>query len=125
MEKYRPKGFWRGKSAIKKKQRSVKKQAFEFFKKSVWQIYLPAPKKIIRPRFDVSAKDEVHQADMMFLSFGTVMVGKTSKAYKYALTQVDVGTRNKEAEPLTPKDITDVIKSFEKIYSRHLKYPKI
>ena len=32
------------------------KQALEFLKKqAVWQIYLPAPKKIIRPRFDVSA----------------------------------------------------------------------
>ena len=73
---YSPKGFWKGHSAIKKLAKEAKvseKQAFEFLKKqAVWQIYLPAPKKIIRPRFDVSAKDEVHQADLLFLPHYTV-----------------------------------------------------
>ena len=65
MEKiyYSPKGFWRGQTAIKNLAKEVKvseKQGFEFLKRqAVWQIYLPAPKKIIRPRFNVSAKDEV------------------------------------------------------------------
>ena len=127
MEKiyYSPKGFWKGHSAIKKLAKEAKvseKQAFEFLKKqAVWQIYLPAPKKIIRPRFDVSAKDEVHQADLLFLPHDTV--GK--KTYRYALTLVDVGTRYKEAEPLTSKDSKEVARAFEKIYSRHLKYPKL
>ena len=39
----------------------------------MWQIYLPAPKKILRPRFDVSAKDEVQQADLLFLPHDTVV----------------------------------------------------
>ena len=127
MEKiyYSPKGFWKGHSAIKKLAKEAKvseKQAFEFLKKqAVWQIYLPAPKKIIRPRFDVSAKDEVHQADLLFLPHDTV--GK--KTYRYALTLVDVGTRYKEAEPLTSKGSKEVARAFEKIYSRHLKYPKL
>ena len=72
-----------------------------------------------------SAKDEVHQADLLFLSFDTVKVGRTTKTYNYALTLVDVGTRYKEAEPLTSKDSKEVVKAFEKIYSRHLKYPKL
>lgn len=127
MEKiyYSPKGFWKGQSAIKRLAKAAKvseKQAFEFLKKqAIWQIYLPAPKKIIRPRFDVSAKDEVHQADLLFLPYDTI--GR--KTYKYALTVVDVGTRYKEAEPLTSKDSKEVAKAFEKIYSRHLKYPKL
>ena len=127
MEKiyYSPKGFWRGQTAIKKLAKEAKvseKQAFEFLKKqAVWQIYLPAPKKIIRPRFDVSAKDEVHQADLLFLPHDTV----GNKTYRYALTLVDVGTRYKEAEPLTSKDSKEVAKAFKKIYSRHLKYPKL
>lgn len=131
MEKiyYSPKGFWRGKSAVKKLAKEAKvseKQALEFLKKqAVWQIYLPAPKKIIRPRFDVSAKNEVHQADLLFLPHDTVKVGRVNKTYKYALTLVDVGTRYKEAEPLTSKDSKEVAKAFEKIYSRHLKYPKL
>ena len=59
----------------------------------MWQIYLPAPKKIIRPRFDVSAKDEVLQADLLFLPHDTVKVGRINNTYKYALTLIDVGTR--------------------------------
>lgn len=131
MEKiyYSPKGFWRGHSAIKRLSKEAKvseKQALEFLKKqAIWQIYLPAPKKIIRPRFDVSAKDEVHQADLLFLPHDTVKVGRTNKTYKYALTVVDLGTRHKEAEPLTSKDSGEVAKAFEKIYSRDLKYPKL
>ena len=91
----------------------------------MWQVYLPAPKKIIRPRFDVSAKDEVHQSDLLFLPHDTVKVGRMNNTYKHALTLVDVGTRYKEAEPLTSKDSKDVAKTFEKIYSRHLKYPRL
>ena len=131
MEKiyYSPKGFWRGRTAIKKLAKEAKvseKQALEFFKKqAVWQIYLPAPKKIIRPRFDVSAKDEVHQADLLFLPHDNVKAGRVNKTYRYALTLVDVGTRYKEAEPLTSKDSKEIAKAFEKIYSRHLKYPKL
>ena len=99
MEKiyYSPKGFWRGHSAIKtlaKEAKVSEKQAHEFLKKqAVWQINLPAPKKIIRPRFDVSAKDEVLQADLLFLPQDTIKVGRINKTYKYALTLVDVGTR--------------------------------
>ena len=75
MEKiyYSPKGFWKGHTAIKKLSKEAKvseKQAFEFLRKqAIWQIYLPAPKKIIRPRFDLSAKDEMHQADLLFLPY--------------------------------------------------------
>ena len=127
MEKvyYSPKGFWKGQSAVTRLAKEAKvsrKQALEFLKKqAVWQGYLPAPKKIIRPRFDVTAKDEVHQADLLFLPHDTVR----RKTYKYALTLVDVGTRYKEAEPLTSKDSKEVAAAFEKIYKRHLNYPKL
>ena len=86
MEKiyYSPKGFWRGRTAIKKLTKEAKvteKQALEFLKKqAVWQIYLTAPKKIIRPGFDVCTKNAVHQADLLFLPHDTV--GR--KTYKYA-----------------------------------------
>ena len=83
-------------------------------KQAVWQIYLPPPKKIIRPRFDVSAENEVHQADLLFLPYDTVKVGRINKTYKYALTLVDLGTRHKEAEPLTSKDSKEVAMAFEK-----------
>ncbi len=95
MEKiyYGPKGFWKGLTAVKKLAKAAKvsdKEALEFLKKqAVWQIYLPAPKKIIRPRFDFSKKNEVHQADLLFLPHDTV--GR--KTYKYALTVVDIASR--------------------------------
>ena len=103
MEKiyYSPKGFWRGNSAIKKLSKEAKvseKRVLELLKKqAIWQIYLPAPKKIIRPRFDMSAENEVHQAGLLFLPYDTVKVGRINKTYKYALTLVDLGTRYKEA----------------------------
>ena len=73
----------------------------------MWKIYLPAPNKTIRPRFDVSAENEVHQADLLFLPYGTVKVGRINKTYKYALTLVDQGTRYTE-------DSKEVAKAFEK-----------
>ena len=127
MEKiyYSPKGFWKGLPAVEKllKEAKVsKKQALEFLKKqAVWQIYLPQPKKIIRPRFDASTKNEIHQADLLFLPHDTV----NRKTYKYALTVVDIESRYKEAEPLTSKDSSEVAKAFGNIYKRKLNYPKL
>ena len=87
----------------------------------MWQIYLPPPKKIIRPRFDTSTKNEIHQADLLFLPHDTV----NRKTYKYALTVVDIESRYKEAEPLTSKDSSEVAKAFGNIYKRKLNYPKL
>lgn len=70
-------------------------------------------------------KDEVHQADLLFLQHDIVKVGRANKTYKSALTLVDVKSRYKEAELLTSKDSKAVAKAFEKIYSRYLKYPKL
>ena len=127
MEKiyYSPKGFWKGLPAVEKLSKEAKvskKQALEFLKKqAVWQIYLPPPKKIIRPRFDASTKNEIHQADLLFLPHDSV----NRKTYKYALTVVDIESRYKEAEPLTSKDSSEVAKAFENIYKRKLNYPKL
>ena len=87
----------------------------------MWQIYLPPPKKIIRPRFDSSTKNEIHQADLLFLPHDTV----NRKTYKYALTVVDIESRYKEAEPLTSKDSSEIAKAFGNIYKRKLNYPKL
>ena len=77
---------------------------------------MPPPKKIIRPRFDASTKNEIHQADLLFLPHDTV----NRKTYKYALTVVDIESRYKEAEPLTSKDSSEVAKAFGNIYKRKL-----
>ena len=91
----------------------------------MWQIYLPPPKIIIRPRFDVSAENEVHQADLLFLPYDTVKVGRINKTYKYALTLVDLGTRYKVAEPLTSKDSKEVGVAFEKNIQKTFEIPLV
>ena len=124
---YSPKGYWKGVSAIDKLAKEAKvskKEASAFLKKqTVWQIYLPFPKYIPRAKFSVSAPNEVHQADLLFLPHDKP--GKGKKLYKYALTVVDVASRYKEAEPLSSKESGEVAKAFEKIYSRVLKWPKL
>ena len=100
---YTPQGYWKGISAIKKLATAAKVPevvAKEWlFRQALWQIYLPAPRYIPRPKFDVPTPNKVHQADLLFLPHDKV--GRNT--YKYALTVVDVASRFKEAEPLTSK----------------------
>ena len=57
---------------------------------------------------------------LLFLPHDTVR----RKTFKYALVIIDVASRYKDAEPLTSKESSEVAKSFEKIYSRKLKWPE-
>ena len=113
---YSPRGYWRGITAIKKLASAAKVPedvAKDWLKKqAIWQIYLPAPRRIPRPSFDVRVPKEVHQADLLFLPHDRV--GR--RTYKYALTVVDVASRYKEAEPLASKEATEVAAALEKIY---------
>ena len=123
---YSPQGYWKGISAIKKLAAAVKVPevvAKEWlFKQALWQIYLPAPRYIPRPKFDVPTPNKVHQADLLFLPHDKV--GRST--YKYALTVVDVASRFKEAEPLTSKNSDEVAKAFKTIYTRGpLKWPQM
>ena len=115
---YSPQGCWKGASAIKKLTdasklpENVVKQWL--YKQAIWQIYLPAPRYVHRPKFDVATPNSVHQADLLFLPHGKIR----RKTYKYALTVVDIASRYKEAEPLTSKDSNEVAKAFQAIYKR-------
>ena len=117
---YSPQGYWKGVSAIKKLAEAAKvpenvsKQWL--YKQALWQIYLPAPRHVPRPKFDVVAPNSVHQADLLFLPHDKLPRGK--KIYKYALTVVDIASRYKEAEPLTSKNSDEVAKAFQSIYKR-------
>ena len=117
---YSPQGYWKGVSAIKKLAEAVKvpetvsKQWL--YKQALWQIYLPAPRHVPRPKFDVATPNSVHQADLLFLPHDKLPRGK--KIYKYALTVVDIASRYKEAEPLTSKNSDEVAKAFQSIYKR-------
>ena len=115
---YSPQGYWKGVSAIKKltdaskvSEKIVKQW---LYKQALWQIYLPAPRYVPRPKFDVATPNSVHQADLLFLPHDKLR----RKTYKYALTVVDIASRYKEAEPLTSKDSNEVARAFQAIYRR-------
>ncbi len=129
---YSPQGYWKGIAAIKKLADAAKVSEDVakkwLVKQALWQIYLPAPRYVPRPKFDVSVPNAVHQADLLFLPHDKLPRGR--KVYKYALTVVDVASRYKEAEPLTSKDSTEVAKAFQTIYRRSsskgaLKWPQM
>ena len=123
---YSPQGYWKGFTAIKKlaAESGVSKDVASNWLKNqvIWQIYLPAPKYIPRPIFDVTIPNEVHQADILFLPHDRIK----RKIYKYALTVIDVASRYKEAEPLATKEAKEVADALSRIYSRSpLKWPKL
>jgi len=103
---YSHQGYWKGTTAIKKLAEAahVPEDSAKVWltRQALWQIYLPAPRYVPRPKFDVTAPNSVHQADLLFLPHDKLPRGR--KIYKYALTVVDIASRYKEAEPLTSKD---------------------
>ena len=103
----------------------TEQQAQDWLKKqAIWQIYLPAPRRVPRPKFGVPVPNEVHQADLLFLPHDRLPRGR--KTYKYALTVVDVASRYKEAEPLTSKSAAEVGDALARIYKRSpLRWPKL
>lgn len=123
---YSPRGYWKGLAAIKNLAAAAKVSEDVtrgwLKKQAIWQIYLPAPRHIPRPKFDVPVPNDVHQADLLFLPHDRA--GR--KTFKYALTIVDVASRYKEAEPLATKEAKEVSAALERIYRRSpLKWPKL
>lgn len=123
---YSPKGYWKGKTAIIKLSEAAgvsEQKAKEWLSKQpIWQIYLPAPKKIIRPKFENYIPNDTHQIDLLYLPYDKI--GK--KRYKYALTVVDIASRYKDAEPLTERSTNAVAIALSKIYNRGpLKFPRL
>ena len=73
---YSPGGYWKGFAAIKKLSEAASSTKLIIpeetakkwlFKQALWQIFLPAPKRIPRPKFDVPSPNKLHQADLLFL----------------------------------------------------------
>ena len=65
---YSPKGYWKGSNAIKKLSDAAnvteKVSKNWLSKQAIWQIYLPAPKKIIIPKFENYIPNDTHQIDI-------------------------------------------------------------
>ena len=89
---YSLQGSWKGFAAIKKLAQAAKVSEDVarnwLMKQALWQVYLPAPRYIPRPKFDVPVPDKVHQTDLLYLPHDRPP--RSRKAFKYALTVVDV-----------------------------------
>ena len=91
---YSPQGYWKGFAAIKKLAQAAKVSEDVaqnwLMKQALWQVYLPAPRYIPRPKFDVPVPNKVHQADLLYLPHDRPP--RSRKTFKYALTVVDVAS---------------------------------
>ena len=72
---YSTKGYWKGIAAVKELAEAAKileKTAKQWLiKQALWQMYLPAPRYIPRPKFDVSITDAVHLMRTFFFCHTT------------------------------------------------------
>ena len=120
---YSTNGYWKGHAAIPKlaQAATVSENIAEKWleKQALWQVYLPPPKYVPRPRWTVNKPNQIHQADLLFLPHDTFK----RKTYRYALVVIDVASRYKDAEALTSKESSEIAKCLSKIYSRKLSWP--
>ena len=76
---YNPQCYWKGVSAIKKLADAAKVPEIIskqwLYKQAIWQIYLPAPRHVPCPKFDVATPNSVHQADLFFYLMTSSLVG--------------------------------------------------
>ena len=105
---YQPSHLWKGQKAIKKLKELTKarpkvvKQWLS--KQAFWQVHLPPPKRVDRPRYDVTIPNEMNQFDLLYMPLGTLYENK----HKYILSGIDVDSRYKVARPLRTKQAKDV-----------------
>ena len=122
---YQPTNLWRGRIAINllmKETKIPKKKVIQRISlQALWQVFLPAPKRIDRPHFDITKVNQMHQADLLYLPHDTVY----GNIYKYVLCVIDVASRYKAARPLRTKKASEVYDMLEDIYKKGpLKYPE-
>ena len=125
---YSHQGYWKGVAAIKKLAWATKVSDDVarnwLMKQALWQVNLPAPQHIPRPKFDVPVPNEAHQADLLYLPHDRPPCSR--KTFQCALTVVDVASRYKDGEPLTTKEANEVARVLEQIYKRGpLRWPKL
>ena len=68
-------------------------------------IYLPAPKRVDRPHYEVTTPNEMHQFDTLY-----------GNKYKYILAGIDAASRYKVARPLRTKQACNVAEMIADIY---------
>ena len=123
---YQPNHLWKGQKAVKK-LRQYSKEKPKVIKKwlswqAFWQVHLPSPAHVDRPRYEVAFPNEMHQFDLLYMPSGTLYGNK----YKYILAGIDAASRYKVARPLRTKQARDVAEMIDDIYKvGPLMYPKI
>ena len=125
-EYYQSDRLWTGNKTIKELQKitSMSKKDIKSWlaKQAVWKVYIPSPKEIHHPNYDVTKPNEQHQFNLLYMPHN-FFEGNT---YKYILTGIDVTSRYKVARPLRTKKLSEVAFVLEAIYKKGdvFKYPK-
>ena len=123
---YQPNHLWKGQKAVKKlaeyskeKPKVIKQWLSQ---QAFWQVHLSAPKCIDRPHYEVTAPNEMHQFDLLYMPSDTLYGNK----YEYILAGIDAASRFKVTRPLRIKQAHDVAEMIADIYKvGPLMYPKI
>ena len=93
-------------------------------KQPLYQIYLPAPKYILRPNASMplyAKPNDIHQADILYLPNDRYK----KKTYKYTLNIMDVASTYKGFYQLATKNSKEVAQAFQWVYENTpLTYPK-
>ena len=117
-EYYQSDRLWTGNKAIKELQKikSMSKKDIKSWlaKQAVWKVYIPSPKEIHHPHYDVTKPNEQHQFNLLYMPHN-FFEGNT---YKYILTGIDVTSRYKVATPLRTKKLSEVAFVLEAIYKK-------
>ena len=123
---YQPNHLWKGQKAVKKlkelsreKPKAVKQWLSQ---QAFWQVHLPAPKRVDRPHYEVTTRNEMRQFDLLYMPSDSLYGSK----YKYILAGIDAASRYKVARSLRMKQARDVAEMIADIYQvGPLAYPKI
>ena len=117
-EYYQSDRLWTGNKAIKELQKitSMSKKDIKSWlaKQVVWKVYIPSPKEIHHPHYDVTKPNKQHQFNLLYMPHN-FFEGNT---YKYILTGIDVTSRYKVARPLRTKKLSEVAFVLEAIYKK-------
>ena len=102
---YQPEHLWTGRKVTTMLREATKlplKQVEAWLaKQALWQVHVPPPKRIDHLHYYVTEVNEIHQADLLYLSHDKVY----QTVYKYTLQVVDVASRYKVSRPLKTKKL--------------------
>ena len=85
-------------------------------------MHLPAPKRVDRSHYQVTAPNEMHQFDLLYMPSDTLYGNK----YRYIPARIDAASRFKVTRPLRTKQARDVAEMIADIYKvGPLTYSKI